>query len=521
MRVNWTLATGATSYKVERCQGAGCTNFAQIASNVLTLFYNDSGLSAGTTYRYQIRGTNTDGDGPYSGIGTQITVPAAPLAPTFSNITADAMRVNWSSVTGADSYKVERCQGAGCSTFNQIASNVTNLFYDDSGLTSLTSYSYKVRATNTAGDGAYSGTGSQTTLAAGCTFDGQPVSHGSSVTAYQDATVPYDQSCVSEQRSCNDGTLSGTYQYASCSVNPPPAANQVSGYAWSDTIGWISLDCATGGPTGNDICATKDYHLDIDASGYIIGFAWSDNIGWIQFGGLSDFPTGGGTSAQDAQIVGNTLIGWARACGGTVSGNCSSMTSRTDGWDGWISFSGTGYGVTLASGAFTPCQVGSTSCAWGDVNVGWVDFSAATAGYQACADTQGNFCDPAGPGGVSKHRDANCSITINPPNPCQWQCEAVTGLCILPPEPTVTGAGLVLSPSLVRQGQTTVVSWTVQDALSCEATGTNGDVVTVSGTNSIPITQATTYTLVCLDALGTPFEVDTARVSVIPLWQEK
>src|SRR5690606_11400056 len=53
----------------------------------------------------------------------------------------------------------------------------------------------------------------------------QSVAHGSSVTAYQSSTVPYGSSCTggsqSQTRTCNNGTLSGSYQYASCSVAQP------------------------------------------------------------------------------------------------------------------------------------------------------------------------------------------------------------------------------------------------------------------------------------------------------------
>ena len=43
-----------TGYRVERCQGAGCSNFTQIATPTAVNF-TDSGLTAGTTYRYRVR----------------------------------------------------------------------------------------------------------------------------------------------------------------------------------------------------------------------------------------------------------------------------------------------------------------------------------------------------------------------------------------------------------------------------------------------------------------------------------
>lgn len=54
-----------------------------------------------------------------------------------------------------------------------------------------------------------------------CAFNGQSIAHGGSVTGYQSSSVAYGSQCVSEQRICTNGTLSGTYQYSSCTVSPP------------------------------------------------------------------------------------------------------------------------------------------------------------------------------------------------------------------------------------------------------------------------------------------------------------
>ncbi len=56
---------------------------------------------------------------------------------------------------------------------------------------------------------------------ASCTFNGQTIAHGQTVTASQASTVPYGQSCSSENRTCNNGTLSGTYAFSSCTPGAP------------------------------------------------------------------------------------------------------------------------------------------------------------------------------------------------------------------------------------------------------------------------------------------------------------
>jgi hypothetical protein len=64
---------GVTGYRVERCQGGGCSNFAQIAAPSGASF-NDTGLSASTSYSYRVRAVDAAGNlGPYSPTATATT----------------------------------------------------------------------------------------------------------------------------------------------------------------------------------------------------------------------------------------------------------------------------------------------------------------------------------------------------------------------------------------------------------------------------------------------------------------
>ena len=148
----------------------------------------------------------------------------------------------------------------------------------------------------------------------------------------------------------------------------------LDGYAWSNNIGWISMNCKTGGIAGEDICATSNYKVSVNENGNIFGYAWSNNIGWIRFGGLSGFPSAPGNYGGNAKVNGNILDGWARACAGTnsPSNRCGSMGNNPNsgGWDGWISLKGTNYGVNLN----TPAN----SYAWGSNVLGWIDFNLVT-----------------------------------------------------------------------------------------------------------------------------------------------
>jgi chitodextrinase len=159
INLSWTASTdnvAVTGYRVERCQGASCTTFAEIGSPTGTT-YNSTGLTASTTYRYRIRATDANTNfSAYSSIVNATTSAAggdtvAPTAPTGLSATAvSSTQINLSWTASTDNvavtgYSVERCQGAGCTTFSSIATP-TGTTFNDTGRTASTTYRYQVRA---------------------------------------------------------------------------------------------------------------------------------------------------------------------------------------------------------------------------------------------------------------------------------------------------------------------------------------------------------------------------------------
>src|SRR5262249_30228148 len=71
--------TGVTGYKIERCSGTGCSNFAQIGTTTGTgTTYKDTTTVASTTYSYRVRATDAAGNlSTYSNTATA-TTPAGP-----------------------------------------------------------------------------------------------------------------------------------------------------------------------------------------------------------------------------------------------------------------------------------------------------------------------------------------------------------------------------------------------------------------------------------------------------------
>jgi chitodextrinase len=174
--LSWTASTdniGVTGYQIQRCQNASCTAFTQIATATATT-YSDTGLAAATSYSYRIRATDAAGNlSGYSNTVSAITSangPSIPAGLTASAASSSEIDLGWTASTdglGVTGYDVERCAGSGCTDFAQISQS-TGITYIDSGLAASTTYSYRVRAIDTAGNlGGYSSVVSATTPATG------------------------------------------------------------------------------------------------------------------------------------------------------------------------------------------------------------------------------------------------------------------------------------------------------------------------------------------------------------------
>jgi len=103
--------------------------------------------------------------------------------------------------------------------------------------------------------------------------------------------------------------------------------DNVSGFAWSENIGWISANC-----TDTSICGTSDYGVNIAGDGTLSGYAWSEHIGWITFNedDVAGCPSGPCKASVDLSCpAGHCAVsGWARVL--AVDGD----------WSGWIKLGG-------------------------------------------------------------------------------------------------------------------------------------------------------------------------------------
>ncbi|HEY3358939.1 MAG TPA: DUF2341 domain-containing protein [Polyangia bacterium] len=150
----WTDATtDETLMSIQRCQGAGCTDFQEVATVAGPSTYRDLAVLPGTLYRYQVVATKT-ATCPWSAPSAvaEATTPSA-MAPTGLTATAaTATRIDlaWADHTSSETgFVVERCQGAGCTSFAQVAlTGPDATTYSDTTVCHSQLYRYQVKAVN-------------------------------------------------------------------------------------------------------------------------------------------------------------------------------------------------------------------------------------------------------------------------------------------------------------------------------------------------------------------------------------
>lgn len=164
--------------------------------------------------------------------------------------------------------------------------------------------------------------------------------------------------------------------------------NELTGWAWSSNVGWISFNCENQGS-----CGSAPYAVSLISSANptvkkFSGWAWSSNVGWITFN-ESELS---GRSAVTMNLTSGALKGWARsfAC---IDPGCQ---GAPNGWDGWIHFSGPHYSSPDSSGnggvTFDPSLCILKGFAWGGGDEGnfpgWIHFQ----GDNYAVNVPSSFC---------------------------------------------------------------------------------------------------------------------------------
>ncbi len=287
--------------------------------------------------------------------------------------------------------------------------------------------------------------------------------------------------------------LAGTWMALQFKTFEPAFAQSapfaLNGYAWSETVGWLSMSGTTSGGQAYGVSIGSDMNLT--------GYAWSENIGWVRFGGLTGCPAGSCNARVESEGTTYELSGWARAE--------AHSDSEAGGWDGWISLNCENAGTCATSehairirenGTFVSALGPTGSFAWGDMNIGWLDFGATSiAGL--CSNALTYSC--SGSDSVANGTDIWCDAITPVTTTCPNGCNATTGQCN---GSALTGA-FTVTPTVIRRGQPAQVTWSFPGAGSCDVSGPGTDGITNTsnlGTNeqTTPITlNQATFTLTC------------------------
>ena len=123
----------AIASNVARAPGCSklCPN--RHAAGTATAF-SDTGLAAGTSYTYRVRASDAAGNlGAYSPVSSATTQapdtepPSAPGPLTATAVSGTQIDVSWGAATdnvGVAGYRLERCQGVGCSAFTKLGTTI-------------------------------------------------------------------------------------------------------------------------------------------------------------------------------------------------------------------------------------------------------------------------------------------------------------------------------------------------------------------------------------------------------------
>ncbi|GEM_PF-4880451 len=166
INLTWSNVANETGYRIERKTGTGGTfvEIATVGANV-TSFSNTTGLSANTTYCYRVRAFNAAGNSGYSNesCATTLGPPTAPSNLQAAAASSSQINLTWNNNSNnATQFRIERRIGSGAYVFlvNKAAGSTS---HSDPGLSSNTTYTYRVRAENSFGNSAFSNEASATT----------------------------------------------------------------------------------------------------------------------------------------------------------------------------------------------------------------------------------------------------------------------------------------------------------------------------------------------------------------------
>jgi hypothetical protein len=187
--ITWEKVTGATSYIIYRSDNKG--EYTRIAASESTSCKDETALSSGTLYCYQVYACYDDGTSePVLSVGSNTISNYSLAQPVITSVaaTAKGLTLKWDKVAKAQSYTVYRSvDGA---AYKKIAT-VTKRSYEDTDLSNNATVKYKIYAHYAGSSGQTSK--SKASAAVKTVYIKAPTLKSATSTASGSITVKYSQ----------------------------------------------------------------------------------------------------------------------------------------------------------------------------------------------------------------------------------------------------------------------------------------------------------------------------------------
>ena len=386
VNVSWAdNATNESGFYVERStSGTTFTQVAALAANVTA--YSDTGLSAATTYTYRVRASNSTGNSAYSSTAAATTAAAAATAPAAatglaaSAASSSQVILTWAdNATNESGFYVERSTNG--LNFTQVAALAADVkTYSDMGLAASTTYTYRVRAYNAAGNSAYSGTAAATTPAAAggqtpyggtaraipTTIQAEDFDAGGEAVAYHDTDA------------VNDG---GAYRATGVDLQATGDAGGGYNVGWTAAGEWLEYTV--------DVAAAGTYTLEARVASGGGGGTFHVEFGGVNATGSLTIPDTGGWDTW------RTLGVSAQLAAGSQVMRVAFDTNGSTGYVGnlnWVRLTAT----AAATAPAAPTGLAATAASSSQVNLSWADNAANESGFYVERSADGtNFAQVA------------------------------------------------------------------------------------------------------------------------------